>query len=44
MILGHAAGVAARIALRAGIAAQDVDTRALGARLREQRAVFEWAP
>ena len=44
MILGHAAGVAARIALRAGIAVQDVDTRALGARLREQRAVFEWAP
>jgi hypothetical protein len=44
MILGHAAGVAARMALRAGVAVQDVDTRALSARLKEQRAVFEWAP
>jgi FAD-dependent oxidoreductase family protein len=44
MILGHAAGVAARMAVRGGIAVQDVETRALTARLREQRAVFEWAP
>jgi len=44
MILGHATGVAARMALRAGVAVQDVDTAALSARLKEQRAVFEWAP
>ncbi len=44
MILGHATGVAARMALRAGVAVQDVDTGALSARLKEQRAVFEWAP
>ena len=42
MILGHAAGVAARMALRAGVAVQDVDTKALSARLKEQRAVLEW--
>jgi FAD dependent oxidoreductase len=44
MILGHATGVAARMALRAGVAVQDVDTAALSARLKEKRAVFEWAP
>jgi FAD-dependent oxidoreductase family protein len=44
MILGQATGVAARMALRAGVAVQDVDTAALSARLKEQRAVFEWAP
>jgi hypothetical protein len=43
MILGHAAGVAARLAVRAGVAVQDVDVAALRARLRGQRAVFEWA-
>ncbi len=42
MIVGHAAGVAARMAARAGIAVQDVDVKALSERLREQRAVFEW--
>jgi hypothetical protein len=42
MILGHAAGVAARMAARTGIAVQDVDVKALSERLREQRAVFEW--
>jgi hypothetical protein len=44
MILGHAAGVAAQLAIRAGGAVQDVDVGALAARLREQRAVFEWVP
>jgi hypothetical protein len=44
MILGHATGVAARMALRAGVAVQDVDTAALSARLKQQRAVFEWVP
>jgi hypothetical protein len=44
MILGHATGVAARMAIRAGVAVQDVDTAALSARLKQQRAVFEWAP
>jgi FAD-dependent oxidoreductase family protein len=44
MILGHAAGVAARMAARTGIAVQDVDARALTARLREQRVVLEWTP
>jgi hypothetical protein len=44
MILGHATGVAARMALRAGVAVQEVDTAALSARLKQQRAVFEWAP
>jgi hypothetical protein len=32
------------MALRAGVAVQDVDTAALSARLKEQRAVFEWTP
>jgi hypothetical protein len=40
MILGHAAGVAAKIAIDRSVAVQDVDTTALGARLKSQRAVF----
>jgi hypothetical protein len=40
MILGHAAGVAAKIALDRGQALQDVDTQALAARLTAQRAVL----
>jgi len=44
MILGHAAGVAAHMAIRAGVAVQDVDVAALASRLREQRAVFEYVP
>ena len=44
MIIGHAAGVAAKMAIDAGIAVQDVDTNALTARLRQQSAVMEWTP
>lgn len=42
MIIGHAAGVAAKMAVAANKPVQDVDTRALSARLRDQRAVFRW--
>ncbi len=41
MIVGHAAGVAAKMAIDRGLAVQDVDTAALGAKLKSQRAVFE---
>ncbi|MEO8077471.1 MAG: FAD-dependent oxidoreductase [Acidobacteriota bacterium] len=44
MILGHAAGLAAKMAIDAGIPVQDVDTRALSAKLKLQRAVFEERP
>ncbi len=44
MILGHAAGVAAKMAIERKSAVQDVDTKALGARLASKRAVFEIAP
>jgi FAD-dependent oxidoreductase family protein len=44
MILGHATGVAAKMALDAGIAVQDVDTAALSAKLKSQRAVFVYNP
>jgi hypothetical protein len=40
MILGHAAGVAARMAIENRQAVQDVDTRVLAAKLKMQRAVF----
>jgi carbamoylphosphate synthase small subunit len=42
MIIGQAAGVAAKLALEAGVAVQDVDTRRLTERLRQQGAVMEW--
>ena len=42
MILGHAAGLAARLAIDAGGAIQDVDAGALGRKLASQRAVFEF--
>jgi hypothetical protein len=44
MIIGHAAGVAAKLAIDAGGAVQDVDAAALRARLRSQRAVFAYEP
>ena len=44
MILGHAAGVAAKMAIAGDVAVQDVDTAALTARLRSQRAVLEDQP
>lgn len=40
MIVGHAAGVAAKMAIDRGVAVQDVDTAALGAKLKAQRAVM----
>lgn len=42
MILGHAAGVAAALAIASGAAVQDVDVAALQAKLESQGAVFEW--
>ncbi len=42
MIIGHAAGVAARMAIDKGLAVQDIDTKALAAKLRAQGAVMEW--
>ena len=41
MIIGQAAGVAAKLALDAGTAVQDVDPSALAAKLRKQQAVLE---
>lgn len=41
MIIGHAAGLAAKMAADAGIPVQDVDRAALTARLKGQRAVLE---
>lgn len=42
MIMGQAAGVAARMAIASGVAVQDIDTKALTAKLRAQGAVMEW--
>ena len=42
MIIGHAAGVAAKMAIDANVAVQAIDTAALSAKLKQQRAVFEW--
>jgi hypothetical protein len=44
MILGHAAGVAAAMALQNGIAVHEVPIAALQSELKEQGAVFEWVP
>jgi carbamoylphosphate synthase small subunit len=41
MIIGQAAGVAAKMAIDKRVAVQDVDTRALTAKLKAQRAVME---
>jgi hypothetical protein len=43
MILGQAAGVAAAMAIRAGAAVQDIDTRQLTRTLVEQGAIVEYA-
>jgi hypothetical protein len=44
MILGQAAGVAAKMAIERGVGVQEVDTAALTARLKSQRAVFQDTP
>jgi hypothetical protein len=43
MILGQAAGVAAAMAIRAGVAVQDIDTRQLTRTLVEHGAILEYA-
>ena len=42
MIIGHAAGVAAKMAIESNQPVQAIDTAALSAKLKSQRAVFEW--
>jgi hypothetical protein len=44
MILGQAAGVAAKMAIDAKTAVQAIDTTALSAKLRQQGAVMEYVP
>jgi len=44
MILGHAAGVAASLALRAGTPVQDVSVHELQKVLIEEAAVFQYVP
>jgi len=44
MILGHAAGVAAALAIRGGSSVQDVDTKELTRMLVSQGAILEYAP
>lgn len=44
MILGQAAGVAAKMAVDSRRAVEDIDTRELTAKLRRQGAVMEWDP
>src|SRR5947208_843228 len=44
MILGHAAGVAARMAIDRHAALQDVDRGALAVKLKAQRAVLDIKP
>jgi hypothetical protein len=42
MIIGQAAGVAAKMSIDGKVPVHDIDTAALTARLRNQRAVMEW--
>ena len=44
MIIGQAAGVAAKMAIEGKKAVQEIDAAALSARLRELGAVFTWNP
>ena len=44
MIVGHAAGLAAKMAIDSGKALHDIDTAALTARLKEQGGVMEYVP
>jgi hypothetical protein len=42
MIIGQAAGVAAKMAIDQNVSVQDIDGAALTARLQNQRAVVQW--
>ena len=42
MIIGHAAGIAAKMAIDAKVPLQDIDRAKLQETLKAQRAVFEW--
>jgi hypothetical protein len=44
MILGHAAGLAAKLAIDSKAAVQDIDVTALQTKLKSQRAVFALPP
>ena len=44
MIIGQAAGVAAKLSVEAGKPVQEVDPAQLTARLRKQGAVLEYVP
>ncbi len=44
MIIGQAAGVAAKMAIEGRKAVQEIDTAALKERLRALGAVFTWNP
>jgi hypothetical protein len=44
MILGHAAGVAASLALKSEKAVQDISVAALQEKLKSQGAIFDWVP
>ena len=44
MFIGHAAGVAAKMAIDRHVGVQDVDTAALAAILRSQRAILDLRP
>ena len=44
MILGQAAGVAAKMAIAGGVGVQDINTNALTAKLRSQGVVLEYVP
>jgi hypothetical protein len=44
MIIGQAAGVAAKLAIESGKPVQNIDTQALTARLKAEGAVLEYAP
>lgn len=44
MIIGHAAGVAAKMAIERNVSVQEIDAAALTAKLKLQRAVFEFKP
>src|SRR5262249_22706760 len=42
MMIGQAAGVAAKMALENNVAAQEINTKQLSDKLKSQGAVFEW--